>query len=1225
MKKTKTMKWLSHKKVRPGILFFTSIYSFLLFFAVSQAWASETNQKQITLKMENASIKEILDELAVKCDKLFFYSDSEIDLKKKITVDLENKTMEEILQFIQAKSGNFTYEITDNYVTIMPAPQNKSKEKVDITIKGKVTDKDGAPLPGATIIISGTNKGITTNDEGEFVLAVPSEATVLRISFIGFETKTVTVGKQRNFTIVLNETATNLGEVVINGYQTLPKERATGSFKTIRAEELKKVGGNSFNLKNVIEDLVPGLYFEPNYEEDQNPSGENSRSIVIRGMSTFGDNNPLIVVDGFPLDPDISDPWSTINPDDVESVTVLKDAAAASIWGAQAANGVIVIVTKKGGAAPGKTNFNISLDYVTKPKPKLSKIPWASSEEAVDIYRWMVLDHDWFDNLMTTYYDTYDLPEVLRVLVDMKAGNVTQAYGDARLEELAQLDVRDEFSNLFLRPESQSKINISMQSGGNAHKVRTSLTAISNSSYSKGNSDYNFLANINDDYSPAKWLKFSVGMNLSISKEENNGVNLEGSSNYNDLINIPQHSRILDDNGDYLPMIQYIYPDRYYNFPTSHRQDTVAKYNLPYDWDWNLKREIDNRDNSSKNSNIRLSGKVALNPIEPLSIEMSYQYTHVNGLDRSYYNEETWVVRNMVNNYARPDGTYPVPPGGMLAETRTFAYSHDTRLQFNFNKKFGLHGITALAGIEWRKDYRESIPYGYYGYDPQSLTYSSSIDYSDTFTPKMSGLSSSYPNIQVIPGVYYAPSFVGKDNRYVSKYGNIGYTFKEKYDFTASIRQDKTNLYGQAPSYRDLPQWSIGFAWAISKEPFFKVDFVDNLKLRASYGFNGNVDKSASPYIYGYSWTDPVNFLPYLAVQSAPNPNLTWEKTKVINFGVDFVLFKNRLKGSLEYYKKHTTDALVQTAVNGTYGFQNNRATANAGTIDNNGVELDLVATVINNKNFTWRSTFSLGANKNKASDFTGVASTWTSYLSMPYYYHLQDQPVSYLAAMRWAGYDENGMPQFYYGENTVYSVTDAPSYSTMDKDSIITIVGQRDPKVYGAFINSFTYKNFELTIRLSYKFGHTFFSDYPASNMASTYTSTSNYFTWLPELMVNRWQSADDAETASMYSLNERITTSNVNTLASYLEHYSDKRAQDASHIRLQSISLSYKLPISTITWLRSAVLSFEARNLGCLWVANNLGVDPANPPYSSSTYGAVRFVTRYRPEYSFSLRLGL
>jgi TonB-dependent starch-binding outer membrane protein SusC len=240
----------------------------------------------------------------------------------------------------------------------------------------------------------------------------------------------------------------------------------------------------------------------------------------------------------------------------------------------------------------------------------------------------------------------------------------------------------------------------------------------------------------------------ALGANLNLSEVKNNGMDIK------ELNYLNQMTRILDDNGNYLPMnaqdSRSTY-DSYYALSTACRRDTVAKYRLPYDWDWNLKREANSRDNTEKNSDLRLTAKVNFMPLAGLSIELSYQYQYINRYLREYYNEDSWTVRNQVNNNARMDGTYPVPPGGMLYERKRFGAGNNYRGQITYDKKFKEHSLKVMAGTDWRKDYYDEHPYGYYGYDPQALTYAAQIDFKTPITPKLSGQSNYYQTIPMIP------------------------------------------------------------------------------------------------------------------------------------------------------------------------------------------------------------------------------------------------------------------------------------------------------------------------------------------------------------------------------------------------------------------------------------------------------------------------------------------
>lgn len=1202
--------------------------TFILLTAAFLHVDAKTVAQTVTFSAKNEKLENVFAEIKKQTGFVFFYSSQDINISRPVTITLNNVPVEDALKRVMVDQP-LTYIIKSNTVFVKAKQFSSSSlhQTIDplpppIEVRGRVVNDKGEPVVRATITEKGKKNSVLTNENGEFVLSNVDPKATLTISHVNIEPYEVRVEGRNILLVSVKTRVVSLDDVVIKantGYYQVPLERVTGAFTHITAAELDK--SNSFNLKDRLESLVPGMYFEPQFDEDQSPTEERSRSIVIRGVGTFSNNNPLIVIDGSPFYTDIIDPWSIINPNDVESITVLKDAAAASIWGSQAANGVIVITTKKGSTRPGQPMLNVSMDYLVQPVPDLFKVPWASSRESVDMYKWMILDKPWFDQLLDPVFaDRYELPEVMDVLIRMKRGTLSQAEGNQRLSELSAIDVRHEFRDLFFRKmESNKKLNLTFQSGTQLNNVRTSFTGIFNNQYSKGNSDFQVQANILDEYSPKTWLKFSFGSNIFMSNQERNGASV------NDISFIPQMSRILDDNGNYLPMIQNSSEDTYYDIPTWRRRDTAAKYGLPYNWDWNLKQDIDNRDKRTQITNIRLLSNVRITPFTGFDIDLYYQYQKDHVLFKEIYNENTWYVRNMVNNNARPNGTYPIPPGGMLYERQTNGYSHNGRFQLGYTKSFGDHAIRAIAGTELRQNYYDQHGYGYYGYDAQALTNITSLDFLNTITPKMNGDVAGFGNMTIpaAPTQRFGIILGGNDDRFVSTYANAGYTFRNKYDLTGSIRRDKTNLYGQASTLSNLPQWSVGAGWKISDENFFAIDFINTLKMRVSYGFNGNIDKSASPYIIGTPWIDPITGLPYAAVQQAPNPGLTWERTGTYNLGLDFAILNNRLYGNLEIYSKRATNVLVQTEVNGTYGFQNNRATVNTGNINNTGVEFLLNGRIIDNGEFRWHSRFNYGTNRNRASNFKQVNRSIGAYTNLAFYYHLPDQPVDYVAAFEWAGYDSLGYDKFMY-QGKALSIRDVANYNLLDPNDMFTIVGQRSPKHFGQWANTFSYKGFDLHLSIQYKFGHVFVADYPASSMSNTYFTSTRLFTFLPELMVDRWQSPADGNDASMYSLENKLTGTQV-TLLDYVARYSTRNVLNAGSIRMQSIGLSYSIPSKITGPLRNARIQLEARNLGPLFVMNDRGIDPDFPPYSSSVYGALQYVVRNRPQYSASLRFGL
>ncbi|UMB53620.1 SusC/RagA family TonB-linked outer membrane protein [Lutibacter sp. A64] len=1108
--------------------------------------------------------------------------------------------------------GDFNFEFSKNNTIVI---KEKTLPIIQQTINGKVTDENGEPLLGVTIIVKGAATGTVSNIDGIFSIKA-NIGDELILTYVGFIEKTIKIENFDPLTITLRELTNTLEEVVVTGYYSIPKERATGSFSNVTGEELQKI--TSLSVKDKIEGIVPGLLFEPNYASDQSPTTERSRGLVIRGASTLGDNSPLIVVDGFPvISSDGVDPWSTINPDDVESLTVLKDAAAASIWGAQAANGVIVIKTKAGNTSK-KAKIDVSIEYIVQPKPDLFEIPFASSAESIDIYKSLFLDNNYYDNLLQSFFrDRYEFPEVIDVLVQMKAGEITDQTGNQLLSDLSKIDVRDEFSDLFYRMETNQKVNISFSKGDETNNLRASLMSLESNKYAVGDSNSQIIGNFNNTFKPVDWFNITFGMNFSMLKQDKNGVAI------GELSNIPQMSRILDDNGDYLPMIKNDYDDSYYDVSTQKRRDLVEQYNLPYDWDWNLKRDIDNRDITDEKNDLRLNAKVSFIPLKGLNIDISYQYQRNNSLYSNYMNEETWYVRNAVNEFARTDGSFPIPAGGMLYERRSTSTSNDGRVQASYNRIFEDHSIKLLGGFEIRKDYYESLPYGFYGYDPQALTQITALNYQDDVNPRMTGDNEWRGTIPPIPTQPTTSiRLQGRDNRFVSYYGNGIYTYKNKYDFTGSIRLDKTNLYGRTPSYRNLPQWSLGLGWSLDKETFFNVDNVDRLRLRTSYGWNGHIDKSASPYINGTPWVDAVNQTQYAAVLTTPNPGLTWEKTKTYNIGADFSMFGQRLQGEIELYNKQSEDVLTDIAVNPTYGFYYDEATLNAGDISNKGVEFDISGLIID-KEIKWKSLLNFSYNKNEVQNVKSTSANIASRTSLSQFYPVAGQPVDFLAVAEWAGYSENGLPQVYL-DGEITEISDI-SYSGVDVDKLFKFVGQRSPKTFGSWTNNISYKNFELSARFLYSFGNKFLKDSPPRNLLYNYTSYRTFHTFNTDLLVDRWQTGADNETASMYSLDTKVSNYLTTLTNDYIAQYNSQNVLDAGQIRLQSISLAYRIPSKILGGINNARIQFQAKNLGPIFLKNKEGIDPSFPKYSSSLYSAYYNVIRDRPEYSLSLQLNL
>ncbi|MEO6948337.1 MAG: SusC/RagA family TonB-linked outer membrane protein [Ginsengibacter sp.] len=1187
--------------------------------------SANSDAQTISYEAENTALVKVFSDLEKQTGYAFFYNDADIKHASSVTVSIKSVPLKSALAMI-LQHQQFDFSIRGKTIVIskkreiLPVKVPGAEEKpAAIDIGGKVVNEKGEPVEGVTVTVKGKNLATSTNMDGYFSLKGVDQDATLVFTGANIERQEMKLDGRAAFTIKVRTKVTLDREVVVTtGYYSLPKERSTGSFSHIDNKDLEAI--TSFSLKDKMEGLVPGLLFEPSYNSDQDPTTNRTKGIIIRGQNTLGDNSPLIVVDGFPvLSGEGVDPFSTINPNDVESITVLKDAAAASIWGAQAANGVIVITTKGGNRSEG-SSINVSLEYLTQPKPDLYSIPFASSKDAVDIYKYLFYETKFFDVITTTYNRSrFDFPDVIDVLVQMKAKDITEEVGNQKLNELAKIDVRDEFSDLFLRRETFKRATVSFNNRSKGNNLRASVMAMQNDKFSVGNATSQVIGNINNVFTPTKWFAFNFGLNVSFQNNTMNGADIR------DLQYIPQMSRILDDNGDYLPMIKQN-TDFYYTVPTKKRAGLVKQHNLPYDWDWNLKREVDNTSKKENTRDIKVNGGITLKPLKWLSAELSYQYQTNNGLYSNYMNEETWYVRNAVlNNYRTATKSFPVPVGGMLYEKRSDFNSHNGRLQVTANKTMGQHSIRALGGMEMRSNYRESVPYGYYGYDPQTLTQITTINHKDNVVgpPLSTGLGTSQPVFPIPTLRATSISLGGRNDRFLSYYGNVGYTFKQTYDITGSIRMDKTNLYGRSASYRELPQWSAGVGYTLSNESFFHVKAINYLRFKLAYGFNGHIDKSASPYITGTPWVDQVNQSQYAAVLDAPNPGLTWEKTANLNLGMDISLFKDRLKGSFEVYKKKSTNVLADFEVNPTYGFYYDGATLNQGDIENSGTEFELSGLIIDRK-VKWRSLFNYSHNKNRVINIDVAAYNMAARTGLSQFYLVPGQPMDYIAVAEFAGYNDQGLLQVMY-EGKPQSILDIP-YIGADLDDLFKYSGQRSPKHYGSWINNISVGDFEFSARLLYNFGHRFLNDAPPRSTLYYAQLYSSYFTFLPGLMVDRWKSPADNETASMYGLGTRVANYNATIANDILAEYNTSNLLNAGNIRLQSISLTYKIPTKVFgNTIKGARIQLQARNLGPVYLVNKEGIDPMFPKYSGSLYAAYYNTVRSRPDYSATLKIDL
>ena len=1192
MKKTlSSVQTILYSLAKPSLkMKLTYIFFIAAFF---QSYASMHGQiNKVTLKMEHASVKKIFNSIENKTGYRFLYNIDNVDVNRKTSVFALDKPIKEVLKTI-FKDSNIEFVFLDKQIIVKKVVKaNKNKaitsntKNIQKTIEGKVLDQFGEPVYGASIIIKGTVKGVSTGFDGSFSITASIGDTLL-INYLSYKEVEVIISDSSTYNITMQPAIEYLDEVVIStGYQKIAKGRTTGSFEKVSDKVLEpKV---TQDVISKLEGEVPGLLFNGGAGQ-QGPQANNR--ITIRGRNTInGDQRPLIVVDGIPLEEqpfnNLFSDTGTVNPNDIKSITVLKDAAAAAIWGIRAANGVIVIETKK---VKRNTSLRVNLSTSTTitQKRKLSNLRIANAADQVQFVRDLlnvtgedlVNNNQLFDGTITTE-NINQLNPVVETILRQRNGSITGEEAEARFNELSNIDLRDDLNGLT-RNQVWSQYNVGLSGGGDRYDFNASFLHNVNDLERIGNDSKQTIINLRNTYDITDRLTANASINYTKSFIDNGFF---GSDPFFVLQNEGINSRILDDQGNYLPMQNG--GDSAASLGVSNR---LLNDGYLYPQTFNVKQEADNADNTTRITNVRILAGLKYKIFEGLNASVNYQYETATNTERNLLNENRFETRRLVNSFTQVDaagiatGEFPIPEGSILDGLTEESKSFTVRAQLNFDKKFkdGLHNITAIAGYEVRKTINESrANQRLFGYDDENLS-STQVDLITRFTNPLFT-----PGIRISdPGFFLGQIFV--ENRFISSYANASYTYNNKYTLTGSIRLDDTNLFGAADDARNIPLYSGGLKWDLKEELFYNNQGVNGLSLRSSYGVNGNVARGTSNFLQTLTARelDLFNHRSSFII-NAPNPRLRLEKTKSFNIGLDFDFFnKHRFFGTIEYYKNVSEDLLANRRLNATSGIP--ALLLNSGRLRNTGVDVSLGYDVVDTKDFTFttRGTFSFNDNKLLESDFvandTGSLTTGRSLR--------QGDNINTLYAFAYAGLDRDGNPQYFDANNNIISHND-PEINNINN---LRKVGLTTPKYFGSWINELSYKNLSLRVlttfkadyvfRVSREFGSYFDPFYNAFNSLNTSFES-----------VNRWRTRGDENITDIPKIPSRaelLTPGYVNYESS------DRQVKDASHIRLRQIALTYAFPYPLMNsiGLNNLDLTFQVDDLA-VWTFNDLNIDPEN-----------------------------
>lgn len=1016
-------------------------------------------------------------------------------------------------------------------------------------VEGRIYDSSGEPIPGVSILVVGTQKGTVSNVEGEFSIALPSGAYTLNLSFIGFRKTelevTVPLNSKLEVTLEKDDLELSEFEVYSTGYQELPKERSTGSFVQLNNELIDR--RVSTDILSRLEDVTPGLVF--------NRVGGALEPISIRGRSTlFSNASPLIIIDNFPYD----GPLDNINPNDVESITVLKDAAAASIWGARAGNGVIVITTKKGKGL-GKDRVTLNTNITLEERPDLFYAPRMGVEDFLGVEQ-SLFQSGFFNAAYQSLNRT-----VLSPYIEALYANAENRLTDQELEQQLQLfrrtDDRRELLDHFHRPAVRQQYALNYSGGDKLHQYSYSAGWDNNLSNVIGNDNSRItLSTLQSWKSKNEKFNVSTGLYL-VSRSFTNGTSLPELFPY---------ERLADEAGNPLAVYQN-YSPRFKN--------SLAEAGL-LDWDFIPLNEMGRRGVSTRETDIRFNLNTGYEIVKGLRWDAYYQYWQNDLNNESKLGTDIYSTRNTINTFTQinPNGslTRPIPIGGIFNQTNSRAYSHSLRNQLAYNKQIhGVHELTALAGFEFKDLQAVSDTKRFYGYDDE-LGISTPVDYTSLFPRIVNPASRG-----AIP---FNDQHTGTINRFISYYGNVGYTYYNKYTITASARKDQSNLFGVDANMRGVPLWSVGLGWVVSEESFFKNDMIPFLKLRITHGYSGNINQEVSALTTAriFPSLPLIPGLRYANITNPPNPELRWEKIQMTNVALDFETKNRFLSGEFDFFHKRGQDLFGAVQVQPSTGVQ--RFDGNFAETETYGFDLNLNFNWINSsKKFNWNTVLFWSHINDKILDY-GVDANITSLLNSDNGIIVPKvgNPLFSVYSLPSAGLDpDTGMPRgFIEGEPSTNYIGIITTTAIDD----LRFHGSARPTHFGAIRNNFRYGDFSFSFNTSFRLGYFYRrSSINYNNLLRGNIDHSDFS--------NHWQQPGDELTTTIPAL-----PTNLNPLRDLFYRNVSDRIERGDHIRLQDIRLAYnfqKAKIPSLPFQRAEVYSY-INNIGLLWKATDDRLDP-------------------------------
>ena len=1186
-------------------------------FCTCHASASAQNGR-ISLNVTDSKLSEVFQQIEKLSGYMFIYQSGDLAGVDNISLNETDAELSSILDKCLAGTG-LTYTFRDNLVII----QNKARQQADEKrVTGKVTDSKGHPLSGVAVIIKGTVMGVSTDNEGKYAITLPGVEDIrLVFTFIGMRPQEVAYAGQKEINVTLHEEATEIDEVVVTGYQVVDRRKNTSAVTSVRAEDIMIPSVTS--IDKMLEGQVPDLMLMTN-------SGEVGvvPKIRIRGTSTLiGNREPLWVVDGIIVqdpveispeelnDPDyinrIGNAIAGLNPQDIERLDILKDAAATAIYGTKAANGVIVVTTKKGHIGRPIVRYDVTTTLRQRPNYKDRSINVMNSKERMQFSRELVAEHYQFpDDMSEVGYE----------------GLITKLYNhqisiEEFNREVARLEtINTDWFDLLTRNSVSHQHTLSISGGSEEARYYASIGYSRDNDVIMKDNNERYTAALNLDANLTPWLTASFGLNGNVSSRD---YYQDEIAPMNYAYKTSRAIPAFDENGEY----------EYYQ----------KKYDNYTFFNYNILNELENSSYEQEGSSITLNANLQFKFTDWLNANAIASYSTSHTTIEGWWGDKTYhaaLLRGTEygtlpeqgewddywEEWTGPATSSTLPYGGELSRQETNNRSYTIRLQLNANKYFGLdsqHNIYGSLGFEMSSTRYKSysnVSRGYY--KDRGMSFVTNVDM-DIFTAYRDWLASN------------APTLSDQLTNTLSAYASVSYSYYNYFTANVNARIDGSNGFGDQSNDKLLPIWSVSANWNLSEHKWMQASWIDMVRLKASFGYQGNMLSDQTPVmIISKEPLDPYFNENVSTIERYPNPELKWEKTTSYNLGLELSLFQNKLQFEGSVYWKHTKDAFMTKTIASMNGVDGNSYVVNGGNVDNKGYSVAFTISPINNENVRWTLSTSFSQTFNTLeSDPDADQYELENFLDGTAL--VKGESIGTFYSYKFLGLNPtDGTPIFEDYEDNKEVLRGLSKYDTYTR--ILEPSGQRDPTISGSLNTTVRWKNFRLSGSFAYNLGNKIrlFPMYDASVDDTMDANEIRAENNVNKVYLNRWRKPGD----ELHTDIPAIISPGSDLYYKYYRHWSDgsdysdiqqfaysiwnmydygnHRVVSGNYLKCSNISITYEFGEKILSRLKMSRLALTLSGANLFTICSK-ELDGQTPTQS----GFAEIQLSDRPNYSLGL----